>query len=475
MRDELSAALDSAIFAGAEYADVRRIEASWESVYARAFVVENVDRGARLGVGLRARMNGAWGFAAGTDLSNEGLRDLAILATENARIAALLSNEESQLAPIAPVEASWTAPVTRDPFAASVAERAELIFDAERGARAMPAVRYVAGQISATREVKTFASTEGSYLLQDRVVTGVGCRAVAESADGLASRSFPQGGRGQFGLGGLELITNMNLRDWGERAAEEATMLITAPPCPTGPRALILSGSQLAAVIHETVGHVAELDSGLLPIADLGRFELGSEVVNLTADSLQATGLGTYAFDDEGAPAARWNLVENGVWLGGFASRELAAATGVDAGWGSMRAEGFHRSPRIRMNNVSLMPLNHTLDELIADTELGLLIDTLVRTIVDRQRGWFRCEAEIGWEIENGRIRQIVGRPIFESDMRAFWQACDAICDEHHYGLWSITDCRRGGPAQSVATSHGAAPARFRGIRVIADDAGAGR
>ena len=467
MRDDLDASLGSALSAGAEYADVRVIESFWESVHTRRFAVERLDRGARTGAGFRARMNGAWGFAAGTDLSAEGLRGLAVLATENARIAGLFSTVDTPLATVTPTEATWAALVERDPFTVPVGRRAQLIYEAERGARTMPVVRVVAGHVSASREHKTFASTEGSFIVQERIVTGVGCRAFAESSDGTAERSFPQGGRGQFGLGGLELVENMGLRGWGERAAEEATMLIAAPQCPPGPRSVILSGSQLAVVLHETIGHLAELDSGLVSPDQFGERVVGSELVNISADALQTTGLGTYAFDDEGVPATQWPLVENGMWRGGLANRELAGIAGTDVSWGAMRAEGFHRSPLVRMNNVSLLPDRHTLDELIADTELGLLIDTPIRTAVDRKRGWFRCEAEIGWEIENGRIRQIVNRPAFESDFDSLWRACDAICDESHYGLWSVTDRRRGSPGQLVATSHGATPARFANVSVV--------
>jgi len=464
MKEELFAALDSALAAGADYADARVSDGRWEALHTESFSVTKLDAGQRSSAGVRVRKNGSWGFAAGTDRSAEGLRSLAVDAVSNARSAALLLGNELPLSAVEAIETDWATPVKESPFSISVEERAELLFDAERGVRRLPATRRMVGLLSATHSLSYFASSDGSMVSQERHVTGVGCSAKAEGSDGSASRSFPQAGLGQLGVGGLELIRNMGLPDWAERAAEEATMLMTAPSCPAGLGDVILSGSTTAALLHETIAHFAEVDRGWWEPTDVGSRRVASDVVNVVADALQPTGLGTYGFDDEGVPATQWQLVEAGILTGLVANRELAGRLDLDPTWCASRAEGAHRAPSVRMPNVSLLPGNATLDEVISGTAGGLLIDTPLRITVNRAAGTVRCEAEIGWEIADGRVRQIVARPAFEHRVAELWSSCDAVCDAAHYGLWSMPDCKKGLLGQRVATSHGTAPTRFRTI-----------
>ncbi|MCS6909974.1 MAG: metallopeptidase TldD-related protein [Anaerolineales bacterium] len=107
----------------------------------------------------------------------------------------------------------------------------------------------------------------------------------------------------------------------------------------------------------------------------LGRYCFGSEVVNLTADSLRPTGLGTYGWGDEGVPATSTLLVRNGLFVGYLMSRETAYQMNLPSN-GCMRAEGWSRLPLVRMGNVSLELGEWTLADLIADTDEGLFLET---------------------------------------------------------------------------------------------------
>src|SRR3989454_7570961 len=84
-------------------------------------------------------------------------------------------------------------------------------------------------------------------------------------------------------------------------------------------------------------------------------FLYGSEIVNITADSVRATGLGTFGWDDEGVPASSAPLVKGGEFVGYLMSRETASKLGLKSN-GCMRAENWNRLPLIRMTNVSLEP-----------------------------------------------------------------------------------------------------------------------
>jgi TldD protein len=100
-----------------------------------------------------------------------------------------------------------------------------------------------------------------------------------------------------------------------ERIANEAVELLTADPCPTDTTTtVILAGDQLALQVHESCGHPIELDrvfgseaayagTSFLTQEKLGNFRYGSELVNITADSVSPYGLGTFGWDDEGVEA----------------------------------------------------------------------------------------------------------------------------------------------------------------------------
>ena len=70
-----------------------------------------------------------------------------------------------------------------------------------------------------------------------------------------------------------------------------------------------------------------------------------------------------------------------------------------------MRAQGFARQPIVRMTNMNLEPGEAgTLDELIADTDDGLLIETNRSWSIDDKRLNFQFEGEAAREIRAGRL-----------------------------------------------------------------------
>ena len=134
-----------------------------------------------------------------------------------------------------------------------------------------------------------------------------------------------------------------------------------------------------------------------------------------------------------------------------------------------MRAESWNRPPIIRMINVSLEPDPNgpdSLDELIADTDKGILMEQNVSWSIDDLRLNFQFGCEIGWEIENGKRKRIVKNPTYTGITPVFWGSCDAICGPREWRLWGTPNCGKGQPGQSAHVGHGVAPARFRDVQV---------
>jgi TldD protein len=288
-------------------------------------------------------------------------------------------------------------------------------------------------------------------------------------------RSHPNSFRYQ-GTGGWEYVTNADFVGNAERVAEQAVALLSADVCPAKETTLILDSSQLALQIHESCGHPTELDRvfgteaafagrSFLTTEKRNNFRYGSDIVNLTADSIRPTGLGTFGWDDEGVPASSNPLVRDGQFVGYLMSRETASRLGLESN-GCMRADGWNRIPLIRMTNVSLEAGTWKFEDIIADTDDGLFMETNRSWSIDDMRLNFQFGTEIGYEIKGGKRGRLLKNCTYAGITPDFWKSCDAIANAQHWRLWGTPNCGKGEPMQTMGTGHGASPARFRNVKV---------
>ena len=204
-----------------------------------------------------------------------------------------------------------------------------------------------------------------------------------------------------------------------------------------------------------------------MPADGIGSLRFGSEHMNVTADATSPGGLGSYRWDDEGVEGRPVPIVRDGVLAGFLSSRETASEIGLERSGGCMRAQGFARQPIVRMTNVNLEPGEAgTFDELIADTDDGLLIETNRSWSIDDKRLNFQFEGEAAREIRDGRLGGLVRNPSYGGVTPRFWASCDAVCSPSEWRLISLLDCGKGEPGQLMRVSHGCAPARFRDVEV---------
>jgi TldD protein len=336
-----------------------------------------------------------------------------------------------------------------------------------------------------TRTNKRLLTTEGTDTRQSFTYGACGMQCYAVDDAGMSQRrSYPTWQGGEGFQGGYEHVHALDLAAHVDRLADEATALLTAPPCPAGARDLILESSQVALQIHESCGHPTELDRVLgseislaggsfLQPSLLGKLRYGSSHVTLVADSTTAGGMGTFGWDDEGVHAGKHVLVREGVFTDYLSSRETAAALKRPS-TGTMRADGWNRPPLIRMVNVSLEPGSGSLDALIADTDDGVFMATDRSWSIDDLRLNFQFSCEIAWEIKRGKKTRILRDPFYTGITPDFWRSCDAVCGPEELRLWGVNTCGKGDPMQMMQVAHGAAPARFRGVAIANTGASAG-
>src|SRR5262249_117092 len=151
---------------------------------------------------------------------------------------------------------------------------------------------------------------------------------------------------------GYEYVESYPLVQEARTAAEEAVAMHKAKPAVAGAKTLILHPTNLWLTIHESVGHPTELDPALpsqatypgpsfLNTDKLGKFELGSKLVNIVADKTQDHAMATCGYDDDGVKTTKWHLVKDGLFVDYQTTRDQAHLIGQKASHGCSYADNW--------------------------------------------------------------------------------------------------------------------------------------
>ncbi len=480
MKDITARALNMAQVRGASYADIRVVERVTQHIAVKNGKVEALEQDETLGFGVRIIANGAWGFASSSRLEGQEVERVVSQAIAIAKASTLTKSRDVNLGAPIVSKGNYETPIRINPFTISLDEKIGLLMKADEAMQRVKGIKVARGELAFVRENKAFASTEGSLVKQEIVESGCGIMALATDPQSgeVQVRSYPNSvGRHQQ-TRGYEFILEQKLAENAGRVAEEAVALLSADQCPSYDAAtVILDSSQVALQVHESCGHPVELDrvlgaeaafagTSFLTAEKLGHFRYGSEVVNLTADATIPGGLGTFGFDDEGVPAQKTDIVKNGLFVGYLTSRETAHELKLGASNGTMRADGWNRIPIIRMTNVNLLPGTWDVNDLIASTDDGIWMETNRSWSIDDRRLNFQFGTEMAWEIKDGKKTRMLKNATYTGITPQFWGSCDAVGNEASWVVWGTPNCGKGQPPQIAHTGHGAAPARFRNVRV---------
>ena len=243
----------------------------------------------------------------------------------------------------------------------------------------------VSGQavINAKRQHRHFASTEGSRQHQHFVETGAGLMVNAADEHDVQRRSYPNSFHGNTAGAGWEYVATLGLADHATRVGEEAVQLLGAPAAPSGTADVVIGAQQMSLQIHESAGHALELDrilgdeanfagTSFIEPDDIGTLKYGSPAVNITSDPTMPGTRGSFAFDDEGTPAQRVRLVEEGIVRATLSNRDSAARSGQQL-TGAARSDGWAYLPVCFATHVYLEPGEGSTDELLGSDGRRLL------------------------------------------------------------------------------------------------------
>jgi TldD protein len=476
MKELAELALDTAKSKGASYADIRICRYRNQYIFGRDKRIETTADTEDAGFGIRAIVNGAWGFASSYRLEKEEIQRIAALAVEVARASSRLLKQPVELVPEPAYRDHWQTPIQKNPFKIPMEKKIDLILKVNEEMLKVAGIKVATAFLNFNEIWKYFASTDGSFIEQDLIFANPNFTAVAVGAGDSQTRSIQVPPEQK----GYELIEAV---DWVEKArktAEEAVQKLKAKEATAGKKDLILMPSHLCLTMHESIGHATELDRALGWEADyagttfvttdkLGTLRYGSPLMNIIGDKLLPGALGTAGYDDDGVKAHRFFIIKEGIFVGYQTTRELARFVKESESKGCAYADSWSSFPMQRMPNIWLKagdkPL--TLDQLISDTKDGLLFDGMGSFSIDQQRYNFQFGGDAVWEIKNGKVGDMVKNAAYQSKTTDFWGSLDAVCSQEHWENWGVFGCGKGEPPQSARMGHGSAPARFRQANII--------
>jgi TldD protein len=480
-------ALDRARSLGATYADIRINRYRTQNVLLRSTpdwttgAINNapsvVDEES-FGFGIRVLSGGAWGFAASSAVDEETIARMAGEAVGIARAHARLRREPVRLAKVTPAQDSYATPVGKDPFGVGVAEKIALLQQVSDEVRKVPGVFSVVLFVEQRSEDRFFASTDGS-LIRQRIVQ-VAPEYNATARDLKSRKSKTRTYRPNAVCGGYEFVERAGLLENARRVGEEVVNHLKAPSVGAGKKDLVLLPTHLALTIHESIGHSTELDRALgyeanfagtsfLTVDKLGKFRVGSDIVNVYGDRVTPQALSTCGYDDDGVKTRRWPILKEGIFVGYQTTRDQAHWIGQEESMGCCYADSYASIPFQRMPNVWLEAGRgpRSVDDLVSGVDDGILIDGRGSYSIDHQRYNFQFGGDAFWEIKGGKVGAMIADVAYQSRTPDFWQACDAIGDQSTWSNVGLNRDGKGEPGQVNAMSHGCSPARFRAINVI--------
>ena len=220
----LMRALDAAKSAGAEYADARVSLNRTQNINTRERRVGGLSDNETFGVGVRVLVQGSWGFAATSELTQEGVVRVARQAAAQARANRTPGRKPVTLAP-APgnQRGSWRSDAKVDPFTIPVEEKVALLLAANAAAMKNPQARFVNSSMFFLKEEKSYANSEGALVAQTIFRSQPSMTVTAVAAGDFQSRqSNDIAPRGR----GYEHVTEANLVENAPRWAAEWTDVV---------------------------------------------------------------------------------------------------------------------------------------------------------------------------------------------------------------------------------------------------------
>ena len=390
--------LGAALRTGGDFAEVFVEDKRSSSAMFDDGRVEELSSGRDRGAGIRVVVGDTTGFAHTADLSEGGLRS----AAEAAAAAARGGGGGVRTVELTRQETTPPNPVGVYPESVGKGTKVELLRRADEAARSEGgSIKQVRARYGDSRRQILVANSDGLLAGDDQVRTLFVVSTVAFGDTGMQT-GYESVGR----TVGFELFDTYEVEDIARTSARRAITKLDARPAPSGTLPVVIGPGGGGVLFHEACGHGLEkdlVDKGASVFKGRMGQQVASPLVTLVDDGTMAEEWGAYGIDDEGTPAQRNVLIQDGVltdYMWDFlrsrkAGRQLS---------GNGRRQSYQHLPMVRMTNTYMLGGKDDPASIVASTENGVYVSHLGGGQVNTASGDFVFGMTEAYLIEDGKI-----------------------------------------------------------------------
>ncbi len=441
-KQELKEILNAALAYGADFAEIFMEQKESTSISFEDGKIEKINTGIDLGMGIRVIAGESTSYVHSNDVSLENGLKMAGLAGQVAKEHRHVHTVQEFQMP----EVSKPLEIKMRPEEVAFDEKIELLRVADAEARELnEAIRQVSLGYSDVVQKVTIANSLGTCVEDERVRLRMACNSIAQR-DGQIQTGFASAG----GTCGFELFEEKSAAQLGRESAQRAVTLLSAEPCPTGRMSVVMGSEAGGTMVHEACGHGLEGDlvqKGLSAYAGKLGQQVASEKITVVDDATINGKYGSYRYDDEGTPAQKTVLIENGVLKQYMNDYHTAKRTGAVL-TGNGRRESYKEKPVTRMSNTYIAPGHDKVEDIIASTDYGLYVKRMGGGQVNTLNGDYVFDVAEGYLIENGRITKAVRGATLAGNGPESLRNVEMVGDDFGY---AIGTCGKNGQSAPVA------------------------
>lgn len=476
MQFDLKAVLSHIDLPFAEWIGLREVKEINTTRYVRDRKPQSNGRSQSHGVMIEVLADGQFGYASTNHLDLANIQLTAQKAYQQAKISAQWAVHHFTIAQRPRAIGQYFSPFLKPSDAITPKEINELLLEICKTLKVSDQIVKTSAYAVITEIETKFASSNGSDIYQKFLTIATDYAATAQDGTIIQKR----GDNGQLARCnqiGMEVFDREAILQRAQVVGEQAVELLTAVECPTETTALVLAPDQMLLQIHESIGHPLEIDrilgdernyagGSFIKLEDFGNMQYGSSLMNVSFDPTMAGEFASYAFDDAGIPATKEYLIKEGKLLRGLGSSESQVRSGI-AGVANARANSWNRPAIDRMANINLESGEYAFQEMIADIERGVYMESNRSWSIDDYRNKFQFGCEYAKLIENGKLTKTLRNPNYRGITNQFWNSLAKVGNHHTVEAYGSPFCGKGEPNQVIRVGHASPICLFTNIEVF--------
>lgn len=396
-REVVKEALLRALSTGADYAEIFAEHTDEKTIELVSEKVDKISDAVIAGVGIRIFKGTRCVSGSTSSLESSAVLACATKVAEAMQYAAVVTDlvlRERLFGDIHPIKIV--------PASVENSYKIDYVREACKAAKDADAqISQVTGSFLEVDHKILIANSEGLFAQDRQIRSRVRITSIASDGNENQTGSVSPGARK-----GLELFDDFDPKELGKKASKQAVTMLHAGYIDAGVMPVAIENGFGGVIFHEACGHSLEATAVALGQSQFAG-KLGQQIANtkVTAidDGTIPNAWGSINIDDEGTPAQKNVLIENGILKTYMIDKLNGRRMGM-ASTGSSRRQSYMYAPTSRMTNTYIAAGEDKDEDIIASIEYGLYAKEMGGGSVNPVTGQFNFAVREGYIVRNGKI-----------------------------------------------------------------------